>query len=70
MLRLNYPDAYPGVVIYTITRTADIQSRGKSMGATSVVERKRAWRPCSRPFGETLEQKRGGESGSFVADAI
>src|SRR5262245_39849876 len=39
-LRLQYPDARPAVIIYTVARAAEVESRAKSMGAMMVIEKK------------------------------
>ena len=67
MLRLNYPEANPGVIIYTVTRTADVQSQAQSMGVSTVIEKKSGILPVLTAIREALTPKGGGQKDTPAA---
>jgi CheY-like chemotaxis protein len=56
-LRLNYPEANPGVIIYTVNNSPQVESRAKAMGAWGVIEKTSGIQSLLRAVREALEQR-------------
>lgn len=40
LLRRNYPEANPAVIIYSVNHSPEVEARAKSMGAVAVMDKK------------------------------
>jgi CheY-like chemotaxis protein len=66
LLRLNYPEANPSVIIYTINNSPEIESRAKSMGVMAVVEKTSGLQTLLGAIRQALEQRNAGQAGAAV----
>ena len=69
LLRLNYPDANPAVIIYTVNNSPLVESRAKSMGAFAVIEKTSGFQTLLNAIRQGLEQRNVGEVGSTLPSA-
>ena len=66
VLRLNYPEANPGIIIYTVNNSPKVESRAKAMGAVAVIEKTSGIQTLLRVIREALDQRNTAPPGSVA----